>query len=65
MTPAQRAQVDECRRALAHGAIPADLRELGFAEAAISAAIMEERNENDLGRKYNQAHGRRARTDGE
>ena len=44
MTPAQREQIEQCKRALAHGAIPADLRDMGFAEAAIRAAIEEVRH---------------------
>ena len=42
MTLAQREQIEQCKRALAHGATPADLRDMGFAEAAIRAAIADE-----------------------
>lgn len=39
LTPAMQAQIDQCRRMLADGANPQDMRDLGFAQAAINAAI--------------------------
>lgn len=39
VTPAQQAQIDQCSRMLTDGANPSDMRELGFAQAAIDAAI--------------------------
>ena len=45
MTPAQREQIEQCKRALAHGANAQDLRDLGFAEGAIQAAMRAARRE--------------------
>ncbi|MFG6573200.1 hypothetical protein ACGYLO_16525 [Sulfitobacter sp. 1A13353] len=39
LTPAQQAQIDQCSRMLTDGANPSDMRDLGFAQAAIDAAI--------------------------
>lgn len=41
MTPAKQDQINACKRLLSEGHTPADLRHLGYAEAAIQAAIDE------------------------
>tara|TARA_R100000306_G_C4263050_1_gene86285 strand:+ start:128 stop:286 length:159 start_codon:yes stop_codon:yes gene_type:complete len=43
LTPAMQAQIDQCRRMLAEGANPQDMRDLGYAQAAINAAINAEK----------------------
>lgn len=39
ITPAMQAQIDQCSRMLTDGANPQDMRDLGFSQAAIDAAI--------------------------
>ena len=43
-TPAMQAQIDQCRRMILEGANPQDMRDLGFSQGAIDAAIDEEKN---------------------
>lgn len=52
MTPAQKAQVAQCKRMWLDGASPDDMRALGFAAAAINAAMR-----GDEGGAYGENNG--------
>ena len=45
MTPEQLAQIEDCKRQLDAGANAQDLRDMGFAEGAIQAAMEAARRE--------------------
>ena len=47
LTPAQRAQIDYCKLLLDERATPQDMRDLGFGQAAIDAAINETSKEEE------------------